>query len=417
MDIKTGLSQGLQLQLNMTLALQQSIKILQFSGNELLDYLQEEVKENPFLEGFPRDQGRGVDPYLLENIVYKESNFLEDLLHQVSFLKLAPLEKKVLHYLIGNLNERGFLTLTVAEVVEQLDVSEAVVEKMVHQLQQLDPPGVGAFNVTHSLILQARRKNLDPRIEIILLQYLEALAEQDYEWIGKELNIPLHLVKQFAREISSLNPYPCTQLSSSRESYIIPDVYLYEVEGEWVVEINEERNPLLKINDYYQGMMRQGKWDAGTKDYLRERFQAARWIIRSLVQRRLTLERVTLAVAEAQRSFFHFGVSGLQPLTLKEIGDQLGLHESTISRAVKGKYVHTPKGLFELRYFFNRGFSTLAIKTRIKEIIEREDKKKPYSDQQLTRFLQGEGFALSRRTVAKYREELGIPSSTKRKIR
>ena len=415
MHMKTGLSQGQQLQLNMTMAIQQSIKILQLSGHELMEYVQEEIKENPFLEGIQSFQGKGIDPSLLENIVYKERDFIEDLFHQVSFLTLSPLEKKVIHYLIGNLNERGFLTLSPSEAAEQLEVSEELVENMLHQLQQLDPPGVGALSVTHSLLLQARRKGLDPHIETIIECYLEPLADQDYEWIGKKLNVPLGTVRKFANEISSLHPYPCTQSAPFQEHYIIPDVLIREVEGEFVVVVNEEGNPQLKINEYYQGIMGKGKWDEGTYRYMQERFKSAWWIIKSIEQRKMTLERVAKAVVEEQKEFFHQGLAGLQPLTLKDIGDQLGLHESTISRAVKGKYMQTPKGLYELKYFFNRGFSTLAIKKRIKDIIEHEDKKKPFSDQKLTQLLLVVGFELSRRTVAKYREELGIPSSGKRK--
>lgn len=415
MQMKTGLSQGQQLQLNMTVAIQQSIKILQLSRHELLEYLQEEMKENPFLEGIQSDQGKGIDPFLLENIVYKESNFIEDLFQQVSFLALSPLEKKVIHYLIGNLNERGFFTLSITEAAEQLQVAEELVERMLHQLQQLDPPGVGALHAIHSLLLQARRKGLDPRIETLIEFYLPSLAEKDYGFIANEMNIPVNLVRTFAEEISSLHPYPCTQPAPFREPYIIPDVIIKEVEGELVVVLNEEGTPHLKINPYYQGMMKTGKWDEGTNRYLRERYKSAWWLIKSIEQRKMTLERVTKAVAEEQKEFFYKGSAGLQPLTLKEIGDQLGLHESTISRAVKDKYVQTPRGLYPLKYFFNRGFSTLAIKTRIKDILEQEDKKKPFSDQKLTQLLLYEGYELSRRTVAKYREELGIPPSGKRK--
>lgn len=415
MNMKTGLSQRQQLQLYMNVSLQQSIKILQLSGHELLEYVQEEMKENPFLEGIQPYQGRGVDPSLLENIVYKERDFIEDLFLQVSFLTLSSLEKKVIHYLIGNLNERGFLTQSLTEFAEQLGVPETLVENMLHQLQQLDPPGVGAFTIIDSLLIQARRKGLNPHIETIINYYLESLADKDYEWIGKELNIPIDRVRKFANEISSLHPYPCTQSAPFQEHYIIPDVLIREVDGEFVVALNEEGNPQLKINEYYQGIMGKGNWDEGTHRYMQERFKSAWWIIKSIEQRKMTLERVAKEVVKKQRDFFRVGLAGLQPLTLKDIGDQLDLHESTISRAVKGKYVQTPKGLYELKYFFNRGFSTLAIKKRIKDIIEQEDKRKPLSDQKLTQLLLFEGFELSRRTVAKYREELGILSSGKRK--
>ena len=263
-----------------------------------------------------------------------------------------------------------------------------------------------------------------PNTELIIERYLEDIAHNRLLKISKELNIDLKEVQEICDFIKTLEPKPGRSYSGDADqvNYITPDAYIEYIDGEYVIILNDITGPRLNINNFYREMIRQGK-DPKATEFLSERLNAAMRIIRSIEQRRMTIYSVLESILKFQRDFFIMGEKGLKPLTLKEVADDIDMHESTVSRATNGKYVQTPRGLFELKYFFTSGISTnkgadvssTSIKAVLKEIIEGEDPKKPYSDQQLSNILKERGISISRRTVAKYRDELNIPSSTMRR--
>lgn len=435
MSMRFELSPRLSMQPTMTPALRQALKILQLPGMELLDYLNEQMKENPFLEG-PADWERGemsisaphhnrekVADYM-NNIPGETNTLEEDLLFQASFLRLAREEYKILHYLIGNLNERGYLELTVAEVAFHLNVAESLVEKVLESLQSLEPAGIGARDLQECLLIQVRRKGLGPYAEEIVSSCLEFLADGQDRRIAELLDLSIEEVRCIAREIKKLNPYPASGHTPFSPQYIQPDVILKERDGLYQVSVNGNLTPSLHISPYYRQLLHQGGLDGETEQYLREHWKTAQWMIKSIEQRRSTLQRVSEAIFAVQQGFFGRGIEGLKPLTLRQVAHQVGVHESTVSRAVHGKYAETPGGVLELKFFFGGGFSAgdgqvqlsvLAVKKRIQELIAGEDRTRPFSDQKMADLLVRQGIEMSRRTVAKYREELGIPSSGKRK--
>ncbi|MCX6119768.1 MAG: RNA polymerase factor sigma-54, partial [Proteobacteria bacterium] len=260
-----------------------------------------------------------------------------------------------------------------------------------------------------------------------ITKYMHELENRNYSAIAKALKIPLEKVFENVAVIAGLEPIPGRQFSADATQYIIPDVYVFKMGGEWVVSMNEDGLPRLKISPFYKKMLKekdlalQGK--TNDKEYLKDKIKTADWLIKSLQQRQSTIFRVTEKIVERQKDFFEYGVQYLRPMILRDIADTLELHESTISRVTTHKYVHTPRGVFELKYFFNSGVNAgeggdvanEAVKNKLSEMVKSEDPKKPYSDQQLVEMLEKENIHLARRTVAKYREQLNILPSSKRK--
>ncbi|KXG76655.1 RNA polymerase sigma-54 factor [Fervidicola ferrireducens] len=448
----------------MTPELRQAITILQLSSLELCDYIEQELLNNPLLDkeeddypafsedGMRVDEGKTNEDtieweeYLqdyfdwdflrfprerkeeetsFENFVSATQTLQEHLLMQ---LRLVAADKKIFkigEFLIGNLDKNGYLTVSVQEAARILKVPAEEVEKALKVVQTLDPPGVGARNLQECLLIQVEQKGIkDPKLKELIEHHLKDLAEARYTRIAEKLNVPLSKVQELKDIVLSLDPKPGRNFSSVNEThYVVPDAVIEKVGDEYVVIMNDSVTPRLSINPYYRSLLLSEDKESVTSKFLTRKLEAALWLIKSLEQRRMTLYKVIKAIVEVQREFLDKGISGLKPLTLKQIADVVGVHESTVSRAISGKYVQTPRGVFELKFFFQNGLenengsSTCAetIKKMLKEMISNEDPYNPLSDQMIADDLKKKGIRISRRTVAKYREQLGIPSSAKRK--
>lgn len=433
MDTGYALTQVQNQKLTITPELQQSIHILQVSSYELLQYLQEQALENPVLEidsstsSFRTKKSTSMtriatDP--LWKAKAREETLEQWLLSQLRMTGVSDNIYKTAAFLAGNLDERGYLTLSIAEVSSLLEKPIEVIEEALIYLQSLDPPGVGARSLQECLLLQVSRDlSAKPRASEVISECIEQLAQMKLDKIALYLGISLIEVKEIVTYIRSLNPRPGWAFSWSDEPYIIPDAVIYKEHGNIVIQMNAGAIPKVSINhEYYGSIQTTGYQEAIT--FLKEKWKTAGWIVRSLEQRKLTIYRVIRAIFEEQLAFLEIGERGLKPLNLKIISEKLGLHESTISRTVQNKFVRTPFGVVELKYFFSSGLqstigeqttSIKTIKIRIKELISQENKNQPYSDQKIVDILSQEGIRISRRTVTKYREELRILTSAHRK--
>ncbi len=439
----------------MTPELRQAIELLQFNSLELKEYIAKELEENPMLESLStieefeniekytedneidwkeylekyddisyRGQvDRNIKEYNYETFVSYEPTLKEHLMSQLNLVCLGNREWKIGENIIQNIDENGYLNSSTEEIASHMKCNIEEVEIILDIIQTFEPLGVGARSLKECLILQVKdRKDLPPYVLRIIEDYLEDLGYNRIQKISKELNIDLQKVQEVCDYIRRLEPKPGRAFSNNEEiKYIVPDAEIQLVEGKFVVVLNDVAGPRLNINNYYKGLMKTGT-DKNTVEFLNEKFNSAMWIIRSIEQRRATIKKVIESILKFQIDFFLKGERALKPLTLKDIADDIEMHESTISRATNGKYVQTPRGLFELKYFFTSGLessdgdiSSTSIKSTLKEIIDGEDTKKPYSDQKLAELLKAQGINISRRTVAKYRDELEIPSSTIRR--
>ena len=452
-----GLYQEQTMKLVMTPELRQAITILQFSALDLIDYIHEQMNENPVLEPmnmelappveakhelsppdidwteyvWARAQGDYSIPAIrsakddydpIDWVSGNEISLDQHLLEQLAFIRGIPLSvRKVCEYMIGNINEKGYLELSLDHITTLLKVDLEEAEQALFIVQSLEPRGVGARDLQECLQIQleyaGEKQSLAYRI---VSKHLSDLAEGKWNKIGAELRVSLTHIQEAIDLIRTLNPRPGSRYQQHVSNFIIPDATVELVEGEYIVLVNDTTSPQLRISRFYKKLLQQ---EGHVKKYVHDKMNAALWLIKSIEQRKATIYRVTKAIVEKQREFFEKGVACLKPMTLKEIAQMLELHESTISRATHNKYVQTPRGMFELKYFFSSGLSTStgdatsseSVKARMKELIQQENRKKPLSDQKICEQLQAEGISISRRTVAKYREELGILPSVKRK--
>nr|WP_245985090.1 RNA polymerase factor sigma-54 [Biomaibacter acetigenes] len=344
---------------------------------------------------------------------------------QLHLCSISRTEFKIGEFLIGNLDKRGYLTISTAEAAKLLKVSEQEVEKVLKLIQTFEPAGIGARNLIECLLIQVEQRNIDmPKIKELITGHLKDLAEARYSRIAEALNISLSEVQRLKDVILTLDPKPGRNFSSVNDTqYIIPDAVIEKVGNDYVVIMNDSVSPRLSINSYYRSLLYSENRESNISKFLSQRLDSALWLIKSIEQRRITLNKVISTIVEVQRDFLDYGVTCLKPLTMKQIADRVGIHESTVSRAISGKYVQTPRGLFELKFFFKNGLdntngsstSSESIKKMIKEMVGGEDPYNPLSDQKIADDLKKKGIIISRRTVAKYREEIGIPSSAKRK--
>ncbi|MBO8165458.1 MAG: RNA polymerase factor sigma-54 [Brevibacillus sp.] len=456
MNMSFGLFQEQTLKLVMTPELRQAITILQYSALDLMSYLQEQAAENPVIELPEIDtavetareakptpeidwkeliSSRAAGDYSLtknestynplDYVHAPTSNLYQHLQEQLGYLKgLTAVQRKIALYLIGNLDDKGYLEITTEEASRQLGVHVQEVEDVLAVIQHFDPVGVAARNLEECLLLQLRHAGLDDDNTVrVVTHHLDDLAHNRFSRIAEKLKIGIADVQRIADLVRSLNPRPGLAYQQAETRYVIPDVTVEKVEGEYVVLVNESSAPRLTISRFYENMLKQANSETEARQFIQEKLNAAIWLAKSIEQRRLTLLRVTQAIVEKQIEFFEHGVHYLKPMTQKEIAERVDLHESTVSRATSNKYVQTPRGVFELKYFFTSALSTAngdaasseSVKRRIKALIEAEDRFRPLSDQKLTELLEKEGIEISRRTVAKYREEMMIPSSAKRK--
>ena len=484
MALEPKLFQKLSQQLVMTPQLRQAIKILQVSRTELETLIENELEENPVLEEGQAEKGTlELDPaepavdgvmgeaeplpeapkveenakdlkeidwgeYLetygnefqgssyadnspgdddrrpsLENVLTKSQDLLGHLEWQLRLSNLDREEERLAALIIGNTNDDGYLGASVEELAELAEVEPAAVEAVLAKVQEFDPPGVCARDLRECLLIQLRQLGAgDSLAARIVRDHLESLESRRFERLARDLGTSIEQVIEAAKAVASLEPKPGRNFGEGEARYVTPDVFITKVGGEYVINLNDDGMPYLRVSHYYKRML--GADSSGeAKGYIQEKMRAASWLIKSIQQRQRTIYLVTQSIVKFQRDFFERGIPGLRPLVLKDVANDIGMHESTVSRATSNKYVHTPQGTFELKFFFTSSLragggedvSSESVKQRIREMIEAEDARHPYSDQYIAALLAKENLDIARRTVAKYREMMGILPSSKRK--
>jgi RNA polymerase sigma-54 factor len=361
----------------------------------------------------------------LENVLTRTPTLADHLEWQLRLsTNFTDEERRIGELLIGNVNRDGYLEASVDEIAHLVETTPEAVEAVLAKLQEFDPPGVCARDLRECLILQLRQRNLgDSLAARIVRDHLPALESRRFEKLARDLNVPLEAVVEASKTIASLEPKPGRNFGEGEARYVTPDVIVTKVGDEYVITLNDDGLPRLRVSPTYLRMLAcDGSEEA--KGYLQDKMRAAAWLIKSIQQRQRTIYLVTQSIVKFQREFFERGISGLKPLVLKDVANDIGMHESTVSRATSNKYVHTPQGTFELKFFFTSSLqssqggeevSSESVKQRIREIIASEDPRQPYSDQQIAEMLVRENIDIARRTVAKYREAMGILPSSKRK--
>ncbi|MDO7787916.1 RNA polymerase factor sigma-54 [Desulforamulus aquiferis] len=469
MRIDFGLNLEQTQKLIMTPELRQAITVLQMSSIELTEYVEQQVLENPLLETkeydgeraeesnqeeipepqaekkefdldwveyfqdssdlgiYPNRGQREVSEYSgFEHFVTHAPSLAEHLSFQLSLSRAGERLRTEIQYLIGNIDARGYLSISLEEVAEQLGVELGRLDEALKILQGFDPPGVGARDLQECLNIQLDlMKEDNPIIRRLILDFLQDLAGGRISKIAAKLNVTPHDVQEAADILKKLEPKPGRNFSHDDETrYIVPDVVLEKVEDQYIILVNDVAIPRLTINNTYREVLtKNSSADQNTRRFVEEKLNSAAWLIRSIEQRRLTLYKVANCLVELQRDFLDFGVKQLKPLNLKKVADIVGVHESTVSRATSNKYIQTPQGVFEMKYFFSTGLSGTggdqvsaeSLKKLLQEIIQDEDQANPLSDQKIAEIFGQRGVKISRRTVTKYRDELGIPSTNRRK--
>lgn len=440
--------------LSMTPELIQAIQILQYNNQELNEYIDKELLENPILESeYHKESDTEIDidslrdqliqadenveaykqweshstsdEYSYENFVAFNYTLTEFLIEQLHFSSLKGQDAEIGRYIIENIDDNGYLSMSLEDICSVLDVDLDSCERVLDLIHTFEPSGVGARDLNECLIIQlASLGELTDEIEFIISNRLKDLADNKYALISKEVGISIAEVQGIADLIRTLEPKPGRGFDSDNSiKYIIPDIYVEETNGEYVVSANDGSTPSLHISSYYNSLTEEAKYDKELSNYLNNRFNSAMWLMKSIEQRKKTIYNVASAIVQFQNDFFAKGERFLKPLTLKQIAETVGVHESTVSRAINGKYMQCPRGVFELKYFFTGGIlnedgsgvSSNSIKSMIKEFVDAEDDKKPLSDSKISEMLHEKGIDISRRTVAKYRDDIGILPSSKRR--
>ncbi len=440
----------------LTPQLQQAIKLLQLTRLELVEHINQELVENPLLEEAGEDAEQestdavldriiGDDPYsgydgadsvsgftdsdekqrFIENVCLEKTSLMDHLVWQLKMSSMCEADAEIGAIIAGNLDDDGYLMLSVEEIVEKTGCDSVSVEGVLKKVQLFDPVGVASRNLSECLLVQARHYGLDtPTVCSILEHHLRELERRNYSGIAKKIGVPMAEVVKAVEVITGFDPKPGRLYVDYEPQYIIPDVYVYKVGNEYVITLNDNGLPRLRISNFYRSILTGAREvPVATKDFIKDRIKSATWLIKSIHQRQRTLYRVASSIVEHQKDFLDKGVGFLRPMVLREVADDVGVHESTVSRVTNGKYIHTPRGVLELKYFFTGKICSIngeeksveSVKERIRDIIAHEDVKKPVSDQKITQALRREGITLARRTVAKYREMLGILSSSSRK--
>ncbi len=450
MDLKLNIAQKQKLIL--TQIMQQSINVLQMSAYDLREYIEKEFEENPILEAdFNLIESKDnidntqLSKYLNdrydENYNYQHNNedeasvfnFISDkkslkdyLYEQLGEIKSDIKIKKVVSYMIESLDSRGYLENTLEEICSDLGIDKEKVQNALEILQSLEPCGIGARDLKECLLIQLKNKGiLDEIIKEIVLKYLECIADCKYNYIAKELKITAKEVQAYGDIIKSLEPKPSRGYYTGEEvKFIIPDAYIVKIGDKYNVIMNKDIIPNITINNLYKQEILNGK-NKKEVEYVKEKVNDAIGLINDIEQRNNTILKLLECIVKKQKAYFENGQEYLKPMTLRDLADEMDLHESTVSRAIKDKYILTSRGTVKIKDLFcngivssginGEGVSTNTIKNKIKQLIQLENKNKPLSDQAICDLLKKEHIDISRRTVAKYREELGIKSSSKRK--
>lgn len=471
-----GMKQQLKMtqSLVMTPQLQQAIKLLQLSRLELENLITQEMVENPVLEeihetdedeaakmtkleeekraekeeqekvvegqdtfdwesyvesynpSMPSIPSKMDETQPFENVTTATTDLNSHLMWQLQMTRLSEEEERIAILIIGNLNDDGYLKIPLEELAAKEGVGLNICEKVLKRVQEFDPAGVASRDLKECLMVQARQ--LEPRdlnLEAIIENHLINLEKKNYPVIARALNMPLDKVLGLIQVISEMEPRPGRSFAKVDTHYVTPDVYVHKMGGEYVISLNEDGLPRLRISNFYKGALQaSGKSSQLTKEYIQDKLRSAVWLIRSIHQRQRTIYKVTESIVKHQIEFLDSGVAYLKPMVLRDVADDIGMHESTVSRVTTNKYVHTPQGIYELKFFFNTGVgggmgepqvASESVKERIRNLVAAEDLKHPLSDQKLVELLQAEGITIARRTIAKYREILGILPSSRRK--
>jgi RNA polymerase sigma-54 factor len=463
-------------QLLMTPQLQQAIKLLQLSRLELAQTIRQEIEQNPLLEELnPGDTDYEVNPDSLSateettgtpepeitgevkmddvssmqeinweddyanyydagfsfsketpdrnrltqiDFLTKKPNLQTHLQWQLSHGELTSEEESACLFVIGNLNSYGFLKVSLEDITREVECSEETARRAIDIVQDMDPAGVAGMDVQESLLLQLKRLDLDESLAAtIIREHLHTLELKNYNVIAKATRKPMKDILAAIDVIKELNPYPGEQYTDKEVHYIIPDVFVHKVGDEYLIVLNDEGLPRLKVSSEYQEILEgEASTTPEAKAYIKDKLRDAAWLIKSMQQRQRTIYKVVESLLKFQRAFFEKGVSRLKPLVLRDVAEDIEMHESTVSRVTTNKYMHTPMGIFELKYFFSTaipqlGGETLAaesIRQRIKNMIKNENPEKPLTDNAISKILADDSIKIARRTVAKYRQQMGI---------
>jgi RNA polymerase sigma-54 factor len=476
LQLKQSLS--LSQQLIMTPQLQQAIKLLQLSRLELLDTITQEMETNPLLDEQSTDEtdeekivaettgernnddqptpevtmeekltedidwetylseyntGWAEAPYdggkefpTFENVNVSRTNLHSHLIWQLGMSDLDDRQREIGIQVIGNVDDDGYLKITVEELSQLTEYTQEEILETLGIIQAFDPVGVAARDMQECLLIQARFENMGGTVvEEIIQRHMDNLEKKRYDLIARSLSISMQEVLSAVSIITNFEPKPGRLYNDDKTIYINPDIYIFKVGDDYEIVLNEDGMPKLRINNYYREILnRKDSLEKDTREYIQDKLKSAAWLIKSIHQRQRTIYKVTESIVKFQRNFFDKGVTHLKPLVLRDVAEQIQMHESTISRVTTNKYVNTPQGVFELKYFFNSAINSMegesiaseSVKEHIRNIIKSEDKNKPYSDQQVADILKGYNINAARRTVAKYREGLGILPSRRRRM-
>jgi RNA polymerase sigma-54 factor len=357
-------------------------------------------------------------------ISHKES-LSDHLLWQLLMSSPSPEEKRIGSLIIGNLDKDGYLKISTEELANQANVEPDDIEEVLFLLQSFDPIGVCARDLTECLLLQCRGLGLENTlVPQIIKNHLNHLENKNYKAICRALKVNIEEIVAAINIITSMEPKPGRQFSVEEPQYITPDIYVYKTEDDFVIMINDDGLPKLRVNSFYkQAILSDKEIGGNARDYIQDKLRSAAWLIRSIHQRQKTIYKVMESILKFQRDFFEKGIAQLKPMVLRDVAEDIGMHESTISRVTTNKYAYTPQGIFELKYFFNssikrvygEAIASASVQEKIKRLIESEDPHKPYSDSKMAEILKAENIDIARRTVAKYREMMGVLPSNKRK--
>jgi len=462
-------------QLIMTPQLQMAIKLLQLSRLELMDMIRQEIEENPALEdvreaaadnapeempetdkadasetkevtveekinddidwrnyleeynstGKSSYETEGRDTPRFETFIAHKPTLSDHLLWQLLMTSPTPEEKRIGSLIIGNLNGDGYLEVEVEDIARTGNTSTKAVETVLFRTQTFDPIGVCARDIKECLLIQARHFDLDGSLVTEVIEnHLKHLGNRNYKAICRALKISMESLISTINIIKSFEPRPGRQFSDEEPLYITPDIYVYKMDSEFVIMLNDDGLPKLRVNAFYKkAITGANKVSTQAKDYIQDKMRSAAWLIRSIHQRQKTIYRVMESIVKFQGDFFEKGITHLKPMVLRDIAKDISMHESTISRVTTNKYAYTPQGIFELKYFFNSSISRVhggaiasaSVQEKIKRIIESENPKKPFSDSKIAGILKASNIDIARRTVAKYRDILKVLPSNKRK--
>lgn len=480
MGIELKLQMRMSQRLVMTPMLQQAIKLLPMTRLELVQAIRSELEQNPLLEeaeneseekneeGEEREEtteeketvfeeqanleqtdntqnkeeidwdtymqadlyeGRTGEGYVelpsLENTLRQKESLEEHLVWQLNCSIATEKERELGAILIGNINNEGYLDEDLETLAREAGATLDEMEDALLLVQSFNPPGVAARNIRECLLLQLYSHGMKGTLaESLVKDHLMELDERNFKKLSRSLNVTIDDIVGAVKAIREFDPKPGLQFNPEEAHYITPDLYVVKVDNDYQVFLNDEDIPSLKINPYYHSILKnKSKEKNPTKEYLESRYRSALWLIKSIEQRRQTMLKTGRSICKFQREFLDKGLNYLRPLILKDVADDIGMHESTISRVTTNKYMHTPQGLFEMKFFFHSSvgsylgndMSSVRVKEMIKKICNEEDHTKPYTDDQIVKILQAKNVKIARRTVTKYRKELQIPSTSKRK--